>query len=828
MGIRICPDCGGKVSTSRDLCIHCGYIFKNSKRCPDCDEYVDADLSECPICGYLFNVDNNEDNTGGFSEPNVERIPVEDTTPEETIDCNTVDSADGIANEDIEAIPFQEDAESVSFQDENENSNLNNAVICPYCSCEEHIPIGIDYYMCSQCKGKFLNLSGGTDFDAVNNIGGFDRSEPSAIVNESFKNDDYTNNVPPEPTRAIVRRERLEEEPPASRREFKNAKPKNRAKGFAIFGSLGLISVALITLLVLTVFIPMVKFSQADSLINQGKLDEALRIFEEHDYKMEKYGILGTFFDSTTKVAAIKTVKMLDSKIFTATLAEQRIKIMLNYGVPVKVIYELDGGYLSGKSNVSTQNGSLQYTYTAISEFDGLKVPARTDYDFTGWKGVECSYVVGGELTLKIKALWRNAVYNITYDLSGGYLSEENPTSYDITDNSFTLNSPERAGYKFIGWTGTGLTAPTMTVTIPKGSKGDRNYVAKWENESYTLTFDANGGSVTPQSMNVTYGSTFTLPTPITTQDCLKFDGWYVGTRKLESGIWNEAQDSIAIAKWVASHSGDDGYCTICGEEIPRYNRFGDYIYFGEYPQTIKADSVTVTSATDSRGYYLGSDGYYYAKVTASPYEYGSGYTFSTGTTVTSGTVYYFKVEPIRWRILSEDGESAFILCDSIIANKEYDSSSNNYKDSDIRAWLNDTFFKTAFTELQQQIILTTTVDNSVASTCYSVNPYACEDTEDKIFLLSYKEVTNSAYGFSSSSSTYDTARRMSTSDYSRATGVWMSIDSGYYGNGDWWLRSPSNYSIYARYVYSGGCVGDGGTVYSTIFGVVPALRIRL
>ena len=296
-------------------------------------------------------------------------------------------------------------------------------------------------------------------------------------------------------------------------------------------------------------------------------------------------------------------------------------------------------------------------------------------------------------------------------------------------------------------------------------------------------------------------------------------------TVKASDSVGNSVEKTKRYVVNHDEHTYEDGYCTVCGIVCP-YTRDGNYIYFGEYPQTIKADSVTITSITDSRGYYLGSDGYYYAKVTASPYK--SGYTFSTGTTVTSGTVYYFKVEPIRWRILSEDGESAFILCDSIIANKKYYSNSN-YKDSDIRAWLNDTFFKTVFTELQQQIILTTTVDNSVASTGYSINPYVCDDTEDKIFLLSYSEVTDSDYGFSSSSSTFDTARQRSTSDYSRATGVYMYTDSSYFGNGSWWLRSP----IYFDRGGARGVDGYGGAdsnciVFYASCGVVPALNIRL
>ena len=164
------------------------------------------------------------------------------------------------------------------------------------------------------------------------------------------------------------------------------------------------------------------------------------------------------------------------------------------------------------------------------------------------------------------------------------------------------------------------------------------------------------------------------------------------------------------------------------------------------------------------------------------------------------------------------------IVCDSIIANKAYDNDDNSYKDSDVRAWLNAEFYNTAFTDLQREIILTTTVDNSVSSTGTATNPYACEDTDDKIFLLSHKEVTNTDYGFVSRDSASDSAREMNPSDYSRATGAYVS-DAG---TGYWWLRSP-NYSdkTGARYVY-GGAADYSYYVSFVNCGVVPALRIMI
>ena len=274
-----------------------------------------------------------------------------------------------------------------------------------------------------------------------------------------------------------------------------------------------------------------------------------------------------------------------------------------------------------------------------------------------------------------------------------------------------------------------------------------------------------------------------------------------------------------------ALHNMVDGWCIVCN--YGPYTHDGKYIYFGEYPQTIKATSVTITTTQDSRGYYLGSDGFYYAKVTAAPWE--SGYKFSSGMTVTTGTVYYFKVEPIRWRILSKDGDTAFILCDSIIVNRAFDNSDNNYANSDIRAWLNEEFYCTAFSELQQSLINTVLVDNSSYSILDSHPPYVCENTTDKVFLLSRREVAS--YGFDAVQK-FDEARYMPVCDYARATGAWMNNTylSFYDGNGYWWLRSPSDYGS-GNYAYGVSYYGEADsdiTVGNMRIGVVPALQIRL
>lgn len=120
--------------------------------------------------------------------------------------------------------------------------------------------------------------------------------------------------------------------------------------------------------------------------------------------------------------------------------------------------------------------------------------------------------------------------YTITYDLAGG-TDSGNPKSYTALTETFTLAAPVRDGYTFAGWTGSNGTVPQKTVTIAKGSSGNRSYKANWEpasssdTENYTITYFLNGGTVSGNRTSYTYGmADFTLINP--TRQGYTFLGW--------------------------------------------------------------------------------------------------------------------------------------------------------------------------------------------------------------------------------------------------------------------------------------------------------------
>ena len=349
--------------------------------------------------------------------------------------------------------------------------------------------------------------------------------------------------------------------------------------------------------------------------------------------------------------------------------------------------------------------------------------------------------------------------------------------------------------------------------------------------------------------------------------------------------------------------NGDD-YCDRCREYLggnepavtnDAYTREGDYIYFGSYPQTVVTDDrVTIgltalagdlPTAEDSKnwtsyGYYIEGevvDYMWYIDLAYNEVKYRGVYFTSYRPDETHrlsraansqqddngynvSTVYWFKYEPIKWRILSEANGEALILCEMIIDSREYcnfdeetqqrveyshnggNGYANNYALSDIRAWLNDTFYNTAFSALQKEYIKLTTVKNDLRSANPNSDPtfetsdkymsFLCEDTEDHIFLLSFQEATNDVYGYNPDmDNVADPAREKIPTDYAKCQGVKVSKDTGYVGNGMfWWLRTPAEYDAggVARGVVFNGAAGGGIGVSNVHVGVVPALVINL
>lgn len=299
----------------------------------------------------------------------------------------------------------------------------------------------------------------------------------------------------------------------------------------------------------------------------------------------------------------------------------------------------------------------------------------------------------------------------------------------------------------------------------------------------------------------------------------------------------------------------------------------GTVINFGSYPQSKVTDSATLKKLDnepkqwESYEYYSGTDDLYdgnmepsdymkyadiklggekYRVVTFSEYRpHNTGYNSSTSNSYQddngyyTGNTYYFKYEPLKWRIL--DAVTGLVVCESIIDSQAYNNYilrgvdacwgdsdkthyANNWEYCSLREWLNNEFYNTAFSKTQQDRIKELTRENKSRHS----SKYDSNSTSDKITLLSFWDALNTSYGFSSSYSTYDTARNHKGTDYAKCQGLDLrsDFDDKYNGFSDWWLRTPGFYTNSPCFIINGRVSDYGCDVNYTSKGVVPALNL--
>lgn len=164
--------------------------------------------------------------------------------------------------------------------------------------------------------------------------------------------------------------------------------------------------------------------------------------------------------------------------------------------------------------------------------------------------------------------------------------------------------------------------------------------------------------------------------------------------------------------------------------------------------------------------------------------------------------------KPIEWIVMKNEGNQVLLLSKYVLDAKPYNEELEEvtWETSDIRKWLNNEFYTTAFNKAEKVKIQTSLIKNEDNS---ESGRSGGNDTEDKVFLLSEKEAETL---FSN-----DEERIAKATEYAEKSGA------------EWWLRSPGYYSECAADVDCDGWVyGDGDRIYNRIGGVRPALHLNL
>ena len=294
--------------------------------------------------------------------------------------------------------------------------------------------------------------------------------------------------------------------------------------------------------------------------------------------------------------------------------------------------------YNSGASYTANAAATLYAQYTSSTSNGAITLPSaptKSGYTFKGWYDAASG---GNKITspytptkaITLYAQWTAEGYSITYTLNGGTVSG-NPTSYTADTATFTLKNPTKNGYDFAGWTGSNGTTPQTSVSIAKGSTGNKSYTANWTPKTYSISYTLNSGTVSGNPTSYTIETaTFTLKNPTRTN--YTFTGW-------TGSNGTSPETTVTIEK---GSTGDKSYTANWSQNAVTYTI--SYNYNSGQKGTYAPTSGTVGSY--ARISNPTRSGYTFAgwtitgmnPSTTKPCYYGNGSTDSTNTKVTSGT----------------------------------------------------------------------------------------------------------------------------------------------------------------------------------------------
>lgn len=203
-------------------------------------------------------------------------------------------------------------------------------------------------------------------------------------------------------------------------------------------------------------------------------------------------------------------------------------------------------------------NGGSEVAQQTVAYGEKVKRPATVKEGATlaGWyTDAACATlfdfsqdVVTGNMTLYAK--WTANPVTVSFDCMGG-----EPVDDRTTEQGSALGNmmpvPVRLGYTFAGWytEQTGGTRFYATDAVA----GSITLYARWTANTYTVTFDGNGGTPSTAALTCVYGNAYG-DLPDASRTGYTFAGWYLGSTKITSGtILTTANDHVLEAMWISN-----------------------------------------------------------------------------------------------------------------------------------------------------------------------------------------------------------------------------------------------------------------------------------
>ena len=168
--------------------------------------------------------------------------------------------------------------------------------------------------------------------------------------------------------------------------------------------------------------------------------------------------------------------------------------------------------------------------YNILDSITFAALPNVTGYTFKGWNPTKIA--AGGFGAKTVTAQWTPITFTVKFNANGGTGTMANEAFTYDTAKALTANAFTRTGYTFKGWaTSSGATSAAYTdkqsvKNLTATSGATVNLYAVWQVNTYSVKFNANGGSGSMTALGCTYGQNATLTANAFTRTGYAFLGW--------------------------------------------------------------------------------------------------------------------------------------------------------------------------------------------------------------------------------------------------------------------------------------------------------------
>ncbi len=238
---------------------------------------------------------------------------------------------------------------------------------------------------------------------------------------------------------------------------------------------------------------------------------------------------------------AIISVATVSTAVKAATVEINTFTLVSTYNLEDKLVVKVKDA--DGVETEQVINYGEKITPTA---------PTKTGYTFAGWEDGDgnafdpATTSITGDTTLS--PVFTKNTYTIQFDKNEGTgTMADLPMVYDEAKN-LTANTFTRTGYHFTGWNkqadgeGDGFTDGQSVENLTADNNGTIILYAQWQANTYTIAFDANGGSGSMNGLEMTYGTAKNLTANAFTYAGHAFTGWNTQSDGLGTNYANEAE----------------------------------------------------------------------------------------------------------------------------------------------------------------------------------------------------------------------------------------------------------------------------------------------